>query len=69
MEYARWRKHATNDETNAKNAKRKWLKNKKNLKRRAYCRNSWRWHGWSHTVPVIKKLSHVEIKEEAVDPE
>lgn len=22
MEYARWRKHATNDETNAKNAKK-----------------------------------------------
>ncbi len=33
MEYARWQKHATNDETNAKNAKENGSRTRKNLKK------------------------------------
>ncbi len=67
MEYARWRKHATNDETNAKNAK-KWLKNKKNLKKSVFVGTA---GGGMVAVTVTghKEVVDVEIKEEAVDPD
>ena len=65
MEYARWRKHATNDETNAK-MQRKWLKNKKNLKKS--CIGTAGGGMVAVTVTGHKEVVDVEIKEEA-DPD
>lgn len=62
-----WRKYATNDETNAKNAKENGTRTRK-IQRRTYCRNS---HGGMVAVTVTghKEVVDVEIKEEAVDPD
>ncbi len=64
MEYARWRKHATNDETNAKNAK----ENGSNKKQERIVGTA---GGGMVAVTVTghKEVVDVEIKEEAVDPD
>lgn len=68
MEYARWRKHATNDETNAKNAKENGSRTKEKLKEERIVGTA---GGGMVAVTVTghKEVVDVEIKEEAVDPD
>lgn len=67
MEYARWRKHATNDETNAKNAKENGSRTRKLKEERIVGTAG----GGMVAVTVTghKEVVDVEIKEEAVDPD
>ncbi len=67
MEYARWRKHATNDETNAKMQK-KMAQEQEKLKEERIVGTA---GGGMVAVTVTghKEVVDVEIKEEAVDPD